>query len=228
MYQKYNSKIVADKISKSFGANVIFENLSIEIHSGNNLFISGPSGCGKTTLIRCLAFLTSIDGGYVYFNGQIFSDRKKLRELPRKLRVEVGYVHQQLFLWSHLSVHENISLPLKLLKKYDLDYIDEIVNSVMQKLKLSDKKKSYPIELSGGQKQRVALARALVHKPRFLFLDEVTANLDRDNARVVFDTIGHFSEDINSSVILSSHDPDIPNFLKPRTLTYTENGQWIH
>jgi len=207
-----------ENISKSFGGKKVFEKLSLDIYPGESFLIKGPSGCGKTVLLRCMALIEKIDQGVVYFSGGQVSIPKIKPNPSRKIRLKIAMVFQQLFLWPHLTVLENITLPLKLLKFPDLLTKEEGFK-VLKLLNIEEKANDLPAVLSGGQQQRVALARSLVHSPRVLLLDEITANLDKDNAKRVLTAIENIlSQGI--SVVIASHSEDLPSSLKNKEFDF--------
>lgn len=188
------------------------------------MLIQGPSGCGKTTLLRCIALLESIDKGTIEFEGQIILRSKQKPRPTRLVRLSISMVFQQLYLWNHMTVLENIALPLRLLKDLPESAIVEKAMGALDWLNIADKALDYPINLSGGQQQRVALARALVHSPKLLLLDEITANVDKATSVTVLKAVERIRES-GTSTILVSHSPNIPDSLRETRITY-EFGKW--
>lgn len=221
-----SSVISIFNLKKVFSGQPIINNLSLEIEKGSNLLIQGSSGCGKTTLLRCIAFLEVIQEGEIIFNSTNESVTLYPNQQPHMkplLRKKISMVFQKLYLWNHMSVLENISLPLKVAGYKHSDALENSLN-ILKILNMESSSKKNPSELSGGQQQRVALARALVHSPDLLLLDEITANLDKDTSRIVFRAIEQ-SIDNGTTIITVSHSDKIPTFLKVRNLVYI-NQQW--
>jgi polar amino acid transport system ATP-binding protein len=189
-------------IQKKIGQQKIFTDINFSLNHGESMLIQGKSGCGKTTLLRCIALLEEIDQGQIIFNNHIVSAHKKLDKSFD--RSQIGMVFQQLYLWPHLTVLENVALPLWLRKKGSKIVANSQATEKLTQLGIADKVDRYPHQLSGGQRQRVALARALVHSPPLLLLDEITANLDPETADVV---MGLIEEIIigGTAVIMVSH-----------------------
>ncbi len=189
-------------VQKKIGQQDIFTDISFTLDRGESMLIQGKSGCGKTTLLRCIALLEEIDQGQIIFNGQVVSSKKSLA--TGFDRTQIGMVFQQLYLWPHLTVLENIALPLWLREKGSKIVANSHAVAKLDQLGIADKVDRYPHQLSGGQRQRVALARALVHSPQLLLLDEITANLDPETADVV---MGLIKEIIvgGTSVVMVSH-----------------------
>jgi ABC-type polar amino acid transport system ATPase subunit len=189
-------------IQKKIGQQKIFTDISFSLNHGESMLIQGKSGCGKTTLLRCIALLEEIDRGQIIFNDHIVSAHNKLQKGFD--RSQIGMVFQQLYLWPHLTVLENVALPLWLRKKGSKIVANSQATEKLAQLGIADKVDRYPHQLSGGQRQRAALARALVHSPQLLLLDEITANLDPETADVVMNLI----EEIivgGTAVIMVSH-----------------------
>jgi ABC-type polar amino acid transport system ATPase subunit len=216
--------LVINKLTKSYSGQKVINNFSIEIKRHKPLLVQGASGCGKTTLLRCMAFLETIQEGEVIFDNTYILKANKEPDLKGSTRKRISMVFQSLYLWSHLTVQENITLPLKI-SGLDNQLSSEKASNMLKKLGIQDSSKKYPLELSGGQRQRVAIARALVHSPDLLLLDEITANLDAESTKLVFDAIETiFLEGI--SLVLVSHSEKIPQFLSNDRLVF-KNKEWI-
>lgn len=157
-------------IYRSNNGKKILENVSLKVNAGQRMVILGPSGSGKTSVLRVIAGFDKPDKGKVFFNGV---DAFNLPPYDRN----IGMVFQDLALWPHMSVKENIGFGLdgkKLSKKDKISKIKDILNFVGL-IKHTD---CFPSELSGGEQQRVALARALVVEPKILLMDEPLSGLD--------------------------------------------------
>ncbi|MHA1596657.1 MAG: ABC transporter ATP-binding protein [Candidatus Asgardarchaeia archaeon] len=158
------------KVSKSFGENKVLNGVNMRAEDKKITVILGPSGCGKTTILRIIAGFIKADRGHVYFGDRMMDD------VPPKLR-NVGFVFQNLALFPHMNVYDNISFGLKN-RGYRRGEMDRRVREITEVVGLSGLEKAYPDELSGGQQQRVALARALAPYPDVLLLDEPLSSLD--------------------------------------------------
>ena len=165
----------AENIRKSFGPRTILDGVSASIEQGQIVALLGPSGSGKTTLLRALALLEHPDAGRISYNDQTWDfpwpKGKKLIAPYPKLTV----VFQELFLWPHLTLRENILLPSRGIWNNETE---AVLERVIAALDLGTFINNYPNEASLGQRQRVALARAVMLKPDFLLLDEITSALD--------------------------------------------------
>ena len=172
------------ELRKAYGETAVFQNVSLNIAAGEFVAMLGESGVGKSTLLNCIAGLDEADGGSVHIAG---TDVLALPEPGRaRLRREkLGFVFQAFHVLPHLSVAENVGLPLRLLGRPDAARVDTLLAAVG----LSGLGERSPAQLSGGQLQRVALARALVHQPLLILADEPTGNLDPTTAERMMDLL---------------------------------------
>lgn len=196
-----------ENLGKNFGEKVIFDHVSFELKSGECLFLSGSSGSGKTTLLRCICLLERASRGEIVLDGQNITNLNKNVEIG-KIRRKIGFVFQNLSLWEHLTVLENVSLPIRLQKQLSRADTNLKANSILESLDISDKANEYPVRLSGGQRQRLAIARALTTTPDILMLDEVFSNLDAGNSKNVIEIIYELLQE-NMSIILVSHNQSV-------------------
>ena len=168
------------RLSKSFGDTPVFHNIGFTLARGEIVALVGESGVGKSTLLNCIAGLERADRGRLMLDGQDLSTlgedaRARLR------RAQLGFVFQAFHVLPHLSVAENVSLPLLLLGRPDAARVAAMLDAVG----LGSLAARMPAQLSGGQLQRVAIARALVHAPALILADEPTGNLDPATAERV-------------------------------------------
>ena len=213
-----------DRVAKLYGSNKVFEELSVSIPNGASVLIQGPSGCGKTTLLRCMALLEPINKGYIEFEGHKVLSPDISPHPEHDVRLGIGMVFQHLYLWPHLTVIENVALPLRLAFRKSKGVAVEEARQVLELLHIAEKENEYPINLSGGQQQRVALARALVHSPKLLLLDEITANLDDATSKRVLEAVESIWKR-GTTIVLASHAVQIPHSLKKVVFRY-EAGKW--
>jgi polar amino acid transport system ATP-binding protein len=167
-------------LSKRHGDRLILDQVSADVDKGETIAIVGPSGGGKSTLLRCLNYLESFDGGEVDIAGVklVPGMGSRQREVLRALRVKVGMVFQQFNLFPHLSALQNITLAPEVVRRIDRPAAAKRGNELLARVGLGDRGGAYPHELSGGQQQRVAIARALAQDPQVLLFDEPTSALD--------------------------------------------------
>jgi len=188
------------QLARRYGAQTVFENVSLQVARGEFVAIVGESGVGKSTLLNCLAALDTWDAGQVLFDG---TDLTPLDDTARALwrRAHVGFVFQAFHVLPHLTVAQNVALPLMLLGRHD----DAEVQHMLAAVGLAGLAGRLPQQLSGGQLQRVAIARALVHRPPLLLADEPTGNLDPDTAARILDLLTRQTRECKAALVLVSH-----------------------
>ena len=202
------NKLNCKNLSKSFVINNetldVLIDINLEIEESEKIAISGKSGAGKSTLLHIMAGLDKPTNGSVVYNGDDLSNIS-LNKLSKIRLLNFGFVYQFHYLLEDLTIEENISIPAMLNGTYNNDMKNQI-HEIMHNLNIIDRKDHLPWKLSGGEKQRAAIARALTNKPKFLFLDEPTGNLDRDNARIIQDLIIDISNNYGVALITATHD----------------------
>jgi len=179
-------KISLRGVNKSFGANTVLRDLTLDVSPGEVVTFIGASGSGKTTLLRCVNLLEQIDDGAVLLDGDEIS---AVGRDPNPIRRRVGIVFQSFNLFPHMSVLRNITLALT--KVLDLAERDATARALelLNRFGLAEKASVYPDQLSGGQQQRVAIIRALAMRPEVLLLDEITSALDPELVGEVLDAV---------------------------------------
>lgn len=188
----------AKKITKTIDGLQILNGASLSVEPGRVTVLIGPSGSGKTSVLRILAGLDSPASGQVLVDGQ---DLAALE--PRKLWPKVTMVFQQLFLWPHLTLRQNLTLALR--EDDDRGLRETGVASLCYRLGLASLVDRYPNELSLGEKQRGALARALLLEPRYLLLDEVTSALDVESAQLIVGLLNDLKASSKVGFLLVTH-----------------------
>ncbi|QYR21418.1 amino acid ABC transporter ATP-binding protein [Paenibacillus sp. sptzw28] len=162
-------------LTKSFGSNVVLNNIDIDIYDQEVVVVIGPSGSGKSTFLRCLNLLERPDSGDIRIEGQSLMDPKaRINEI----RTEVGMVFQQFNLFPHMKVIDNITISPIRVRQWPADKARNKAAELLRKVGLADKADVNPASLSGGQAQRVAIARALAMEPKIMLFDEPTSALD--------------------------------------------------
>jgi putative ABC transport system ATP-binding protein len=182
----------------------VLRDTTFELEAGGFLAITGPSGSGKSTLLGLLAGLDRPTRGRVVLDGH---DLAVLGEDDRaRVRAEaVGFVFQSFHLIPTLTASENIQVPLELRGEDGRARAEELLGRVG----LGDRGHHYPAQLSGGEQQRVAVARAFAHRPKILFADEPTGNLDAANGQNVIALLGQLNRELGTTLVLVTHDPDL-------------------
>ena len=165
-----NKLILLDHISKSFGGQLVLDDLDLYIRENEFITLLGPSGCGKTTTLRILGGFETPDQGKVFFDG------KDITHLPPNKR-PLNTVFQKYALFTHMTIAENIAFGMKI-KNKPKSYIDDKIKYALKLVNLDGFENRMPDSLSGGQQQRIAIARAIVNEPKVLLLDEPLGALD--------------------------------------------------
>ena len=179
------------------------DGVSLDLEAGRFTAIMGPSGSGKSTLMHCAAALDRADSGTVHIGDQELS-RLGDKALTRLRRDRIGFGCQAYNLIPTLNAEENILLPQAIAgRRPEPGWYDEVVDTVG----LRDRLRHKPHELSGGQQQRVAVARALVGRPRIVFADEPTGNLDSRSGAEILDLLRRSVDDHGQTVVMVTHDP---------------------
>ncbi len=198
------------ELSKVFRAEEVettaLNGVSLHVKKGEFVAIMGPSGCGKTTLLNIVGLLDNPTSGKYIFNG---TDVTRYRENHRTdlRKGNIGFVFQSFNLIDELNVFENVELPLVYLK-LKKSQRNEMVEKVLERMKISHRKKHFPQQLSGGQQQRVALCRAVVAGPKVILADEPTGNLDSKNGLSVMNLLTELNKDGTTIVIVTHSKRD--------------------
>ena len=187
-------------LAKSYADTPVFAGIDLDLAPGEIVALLGESGSGKSTLLNCLAGLDEADAGSITLAGQ---DLRTLDDEARSAlrRRELGFIFQAFHLLPHLSVADNVALPLRLLGRRD----DGRVQQMLEAVNLGQLAARMPRQLSGGQLQRVAIARALVHGPRLVLADEPTGNLDARHAAEVLDLLRRCTHEAGAACLLVTH-----------------------
>lgn len=183
----------------------VLDDISFSIREGETFAIVGPSGSGKTTLLGLCAGLDQSDQGNIDLCGvQIDSLNEDERALLRNKNV--GFIFQDFQLLPTLTALENVSVPLEL---QGVKRPEKIAKDLLGKVGLADRYNHYPSQLSGGEQQRVALARAFSNKPRILFADEPTGNLDTETSERVVKLLFDLNKEAGTTLVIVTHDMDL-------------------
>ncbi len=178
--------------------------VSLSVAAGEMVALMGPSGCGKSTCLNLISGVDRPDSGRVRVCGVDLANASAQR-LTLLRRRDIGIVFQSFHLVPHLTVAENVALPLALDGKSD----PASVREMLERVGLSHRSTHYPSELSGGEEQRTAIARALVHRPRIVLADEPTGNLDSRSGRAVLDLLAELRATLGSALVLATHDREV-------------------
>ncbi|MDE2393270.1 MAG: ABC transporter ATP-binding protein [Cytophagales bacterium] len=192
-------------ISKSYGTQLILDNISLQVKESEMVSILGPSGSGKSTLLQIIGLLMKADSGQIYLDG---IDYATLSEKDQAIfrNQKLGFVFQFHNLLGEFTCEENIKFPLFIkgnkLNQADVELFDKIVHTlgiqpILQKL---------PSQISGGEQQRVAVARALINRPTLLLADEPTGNLDNKNAENLYELFVELKAVWQQRIIMVTHN----------------------
>jgi ABC-type polar amino acid transport system ATPase subunit len=187
-------------ITKKFGKLTVLDDMSLDVHEHEIVVLCGPSGGGKSTLLRTINGLEKINGGEIYYRGQLVT-HKNIKEV----RSHIGMVFQSFNLFENLTVRDNLIIaPTKLQKKSKEETIKK-AQEYLDSFGIGDKMDSYPHQLSGGQKQRVAIVRSMMMEPDVMLFDEPTSALDPEMIKEVLDSIRRLAR-MGMTMIIVTHE----------------------
>jgi len=192
------ASVTLESVTKRYGKEVAVDNMNLEIEDGEFVTFVGPSGCGKSTSMETIAGLTIPTEGSVYIGGEEVTD------LPPKDR-GISMVFQNIALFPHMDVYDNISFGLRL-RKYDQEEVDERVQKAAEVVELEGMMDRMPEEMSGGQRQRVAIARAIVREPEVFLMDEPLANLDAELRVHMRTQLQRLHRELDTTIVYVTHD----------------------
>lgn len=210
--------IKVENMTKSFGKNVVLENINTEICKGDIIAIIGPSGCGKSTFIRTLNLLEQPTAGAIYVDGQNITDKKVD---INKIRQKVGMVFQHFNLFPNLTILDNITLAPVKTGQMNQETAERKAMELLERVGLADKAKAYPDTLSGGQKQRIAIVRALAMKPEILLFDEPTSALDPEMVGEVLSLMKDLAKE-GMTMVVVTHEMGFAREVANRVMFFDE------
>ncbi|MEM9236098.1 MAG: ABC transporter ATP-binding protein [Verrucomicrobiota bacterium] len=185
----------------------VLKDVDLSLEEGDTLAIVGPSGSGKTTLLGLCAGLDEASAGSVELDGRKIEsmDQDERAALRNQL---VGFVFQSFQLIPTLTAIENVLVPLELRGESGKE-IEKEAKRLLTEVGLGDRLDHYPLQLSGGEQQRVALARAFIHRPKILFADEPTGNLDAGTSGPIVEMLFRLNREAGTALVLVTHDPTL-------------------
>ena len=214
--------LTINNVVKRFDDTTILDGISFSVKKSEVIVIVGPSGCGKSTLLRCINALEPIQEGSITLDGDVIERNSKTLPL---LRQRIGMVFQSYDLFPHLTVLDNVLLAPCKVQKRDKEEVKQEAMSLLERVGLKEKAKSYPRELSGGQKQRVAIVRALCRHPEILLFDEVTAALDPEMVREVLDVMLDLAKQ-GRTMLIVTHEMQFARAIADRII-FLDNGKIV-
>ena len=212
-----------DKISKTFSSGSrsleVLKQSSFNARAGESIAVVGPSGSGKTTLLGICAGLDTPTSGEIKLNGVSLGELSEDQRSGVRNRF-VGFVFQNFQLLPTLTALENVMVPLELRGEGD---VESEAKDLLKKVGLGERVDHYPVQLSGGEQQRVAIARAFINRPRILFADEPTGNLDSDTSHSIVDLLFELNRKSGTTLILVTHDGELAS--KTDRVLRIDNGK---
>ena len=196
--------IEVKNITKSYGDQVVLNDVSLSLEPGKCNVLIGQSGSGKTVLMKCIVGLTDIDEGSILYDNREFNTMPKSGK--QFIRKEMGMLFQSGALFDSLSIEENVMFPLNMFTRDSRKEKLERVNFCLERVGLTDVNRKMPAELSGGMRKRAAIARAIALSPRYLFCDEPNSGLDPQTAIRIDNLIQDITHEYGITTLVNSHD----------------------
>jgi putative ABC transport system ATP-binding protein len=181
--------------------------INLKVEKGEFLSIMGPSGCGKSTLLNIMGLLDAPSGGELTIDDQ-HTENLSDKELAAFRNKKLGFVFQSYHLINDLPIQDNVELPL-LYRKTSSQERKKLAVEALEKVRLSNRVKHFPMQLSGGQRQRVAIARAIVGRPDIILADEPTGNLDSIMGNEVMDILLELNRTDGTTIVMVTHDENM-------------------
>ena len=191
---------------------VALNNINLDIADGEFVAIVGPSGSGKSTLLHLIGGLDKSTDGDILVDGKNLRKLKD-KQLSRYRNKEIGFVFQEFHLQQHLTLLENVEIPLMFgEKKLSQKTMEKKAKGLLEMVDVSERMNHRPSEVSGGQKQRAAIARAIINKPRFLLADEPTGNLDSITGKSILNLLKQLHQKEKMTLLVVTHDKEIDKY----------------
>ncbi|MDF1754551.1 MAG: ABC transporter ATP-binding protein [Verrucomicrobiales bacterium] len=184
---------------------VVLDGIDLAVPAGSTCAIVGPSGSGKTTLLGLCAGLDQPSSGEVLIDGENILQLTEDQRAKRR-NEKVGFVFQNFQLIPTLTSLENVLVPLELTGQ---THKRELATQLLERVGLGDRMSHFPVQLSGGEQQRVALARAFVNRPRILFADEPTGNLDEETSDIIVEMLFALNSESGTALVIVTHDQEL-------------------
>ena len=211
-----------EHVRKSFGDNLVLDDVELSVAPRETLVVIGPSGSGKSTLLRCINLLEPLDSGRIFLEGEEITGKGVK---VSAIRQRVGMVFQQFNLFPHLKVIDNLTLAARRVKRIPKEEAERRAQALLARVGLEEKARQYPHQLSGGQQQRVAIARALVMEPHVMLFDEVTSALDPELVGEVLVVIRDLARD-GMTMLVVTHEMQFARDVGDR-LIFMDDGRIV-
>lgn len=212
----------AVNLTKVYGENIIFKDISLEVHKGETIVIIGPSGTGKSTLLRCINLLTPVNSGQIFLEGREITAHSVNQD---EVRQQIGMVFQNFLLFNHLTARDNVMIGLTKVKKMPKDQALKKALYELERVGLADRADHYPSQLSGGQQQRVAIARALAMDPKIMLFDEPTSALDPELIGEVLSVMAQLARE-HMTMLVVTHEMGFAREVADRII-FMEKGSIV-
>lgn len=212
-------------VKKAFDGHTVLDGIDLNVEKGDVTAILGPSGSGKTTFLRCLNFLERADSGSLVFDGEPFDLHAAKKAEIAKVRKKTAFVFQNYNLFLNKTVLQNVTLGLTSGMGMERQKAEDIAVTMLKKVGMADKLKSYPSQLSGGQQQRVAIARAMATNPEIIYFDEPTSALDPELIGEVLAVMRKLAED-GMTMLVVTHEMDFARNVSNKVM-FMEGGKVV-
>ena len=212
-------------VKKSFDGQTVLDGISLDVEKGDVVAILGPSGSGKTTFLRCLNYLETADSGTMVFDGEMFDLHSAGKKEVARLRRKTAFVFQNYNLFLNKTVLQNVMLGLTSGAGMERTEAEAIALTMLEKVGMADKLKSYPSQLSGGQQQRVAIARAMATDPEIIYFDEPTSALDPELIGEVLSVMRKLAE-AGMTMLVVTHEMDFARNVSNKVM-FMEGGKVV-
>ncbi len=210
------SIVEIENLSKAFGDNIILDNISLNVKTGENLVVFGRSGTGKSVLLKCIIGLLKPDSGNIYIKGKDVT-KVSHKEL-NKIRKHTSFLFQGAALYDSMTVRENLAFHLTRNVKVTPKEAEEKIIHTLDLVSLREAIDKMPSELSGGMKKRIGLARAIITDPEVIFYDEPTTGLDPISSKEISELIRDLQKQLNMTSIIVTHDLICANIIADRAI----------
>lgn len=208
-------------VTKAYRGRRVIDARSFTIGSGDRIVLFGPSGCGKSTMLLLIAGLATPDSGDIRIDGKVASTSRRILVTPQSRGI--GMVFQDLALWPHMNVAQNITFGLRA-QRISVEESKRRVSKIASLVGLGDYLNVRPGELSGGEQQRVALARALALEPRILLMDEPLSSLDHPLGRRLRGEILRLHNELGFTLVYATHNCEEAEAIGMRTIEFSQGG----
>lgn len=203
--------ITVNNVTKTYGKNdnlfTALYKISLEIEKGSSTAILGKSGSGKSTLMHVMSGLDHASSGEIIVNGKSLNEMKA-KQIDSFRAKEMSFIFQAFFIEANQTCYQNVMLPLEIAKSPRKDR-KKLVLEALKAVGLEEKVNVLASKLSGGQKQRLAIARAIVNKPKLIFADEPTGNLDSSTGDIIIKLLFELNKKLGCTLIIVTHDPEL-------------------